>query len=192
MEAGQSDEIRKAKWKITKLKKDIYNYVTLNNYKLKYESTLENIFIWMTKEVSEKLILVDTNISKILDSIYQNLNSNNNVDWSNSIHNCRRLLYEVANIVFPANNSEKDIWNWKKIKFSDENYIIRLKEYILQKSTSETFKNIVWSNLEYIWDKIWAIYNASTKWSHIIISEKREAERYVINTYLLLSDILSL
>lgn len=187
-----NDEIRKASWKLSKLKKDLYNYVAGINYWLKYEGTIEYIFSWMKEEVSSKIIWIDSSLETILSSIYDNLKSNNNVDWSNAVHNCRRLLYELANVLFPATNDEKDIWWWKKIKFSDENYILRLKEYILTKSWSKTFQKIVWNNLEYIGDKIWVIYNASTKWSHIVIDDKKEAERYVINTYILLSDILSL
>jgi len=49
----------------------------------------------------------------------------------------------------------------------------------------------VGSHLDYIGDRIDSIYNASTKGTHAKVS-KEEAERYVIYTYLLLSDLLSL
>jgi len=72
-----------------------------------------------------------------------------------------------------------------------KNYVIRLKQYIKEKASSENFSRIVGSHSDYIGIRIDAIYKASTKGTHSKVTQE-EAERYVIYTYLLLGDILSL
>lgn len=133
---------------------------------------------------------------RIIKSIQNNLLSDNPNERANATHNCRRLLKQFADNIIPVdkNQLEIKIWTWKKekiLKLWDEQYINRLKNYIKDKSKSEKFQEIVGSTLDFIWNRLDAIYNASNKWTHADVS-KNEAERYVIFTYLLIADILEL
>ncbi len=178
--------------KLAKLKHSIHKYVIETNYELKYWNTIYSIFDNLRENTLAKIWTVYPGWLEILSSIYDNLQSENKTDWSNAIHNCRRVLHELSNILYPPSDEEIDIGWWKKLKLNNEKYIARLKQYIKAKSSSETFTNIVWSSLEYIGDRLDAIYVSSTKWSHVLINNKEEAERYVIYTFILLSDILNL
>ena len=180
---------------LSKIKVHIYQYVLGKNYELKYGNTIYEIFERTKINVTEKISKTSKESLKILSSIYDNLNSDNSTDWSNAVHNCRRVLYEISNILYPPSKKEIEIWQWKnkkKLKLDDGNYVIRLKQYIKDREKSETFNAIIWSSLDFFSDRIDSLYKSSAKWSHIIIKNKIEAERYVIYTFMLLNDILSL
>lgn len=93
--------------------------------------------------------------------------------------------------MYPATDEEIDIGNNKKIKLSDENYIARLKQFVKINKDSNSFTKVVGSNLEYIGDRIDSIYKSTTKGTHAEV-EQKEAESYVMYTYMLIGDILEL
>lgn len=174
-----------------KIRANIYQYVLEKNYELKYWNTVETIFSWIVFNVEEKLPQISSEANEILSTIYDNLLSDKNEDWSNAVHSCRKVFQLFVDNLRPTSNEDKVLEWWKKIKMWQENYINRLIDYIESMSSSNTFKNIVWWELKYIWERIDWIYNSLNKWTHKWL-EKKEAERYVIYTFLLLSDIMSL
>lgn len=78
------------------------------------------------------------------------------------------------------------------IKMGKENYINRLVDFIQNNSESERFTEIVGSHLDYIGNRLDSIFHAAQKGSHDTILIKEEAERYVVYTYLIVGDILTL
>lgn len=106
------------------------------------------------------------------------------------MHSCRRILQEMADVIYPPR--EDKVIKGKTIKLGAENYINRLIAYVDEYADSETFENIVGSNLSYLGERLNAIYKAANKGSHAIITTKEEADRYVIYTHLVIGDILSL
>ncbi len=177
--------------KIDQLKVAYYRYVLGVYYELKFGNISEDIFSkkrgFVDKVLSEKLLEA---IKKFV-SIYENLRSKNEEDWANAVHSCRRLLSDIADYLYPPSDESIAIGKDKTIKLDTGNYIARLKQYIKNKTESERFIEIVGSHLDYIGDRVDSIYNASSKGTHAKVT-KEEAERYVIYTYLLLSDILDL
>lgn len=176
--------------KIDQLKVAYYKYILSVYYQLKFGNINEVIF-------SKRRLIVDKLLSEKLPeafqkfiSIYENLRSENGEDWANSVNSCRRLLADVADYLYPSGSDVIKV-DKNKIKLNDANYIARLKQYIKTKTKSKRFNDIIGSNLDYIGNRIDSIYAAASKGTHSKIL-KDEAERYVIFTYLLLSDILSL
>jgi len=176
--------------KINQLKIGYYNYVLGVYYELKFGDITEGIF-------DKRKLVVDKYLSSSLPetlkkfvSVYENLRSTNEEDWANAVHSCRRVIKDIADFLYPSSSKEIEIPGGK-IKLDDEHFIARLKEYIKQKIDSERFIEIVGSQLDYIGDRIDAIYAASAKGTHAKVTQD-EAERYVIYSYLLLGDILDL
>lgn len=176
--------------KVDQLKVAYYNYALGVFYELKFENITEEIF-------QKRKLLVDKYLGENLPetfkkfvSVYENLGSGNEEDWANAVHSCRRVIKDIADFLYPPSDLEIEI-EGKKVKLDNERYIIRLKQYIKGKSDSKNFLKIVGSHLDFIWDRIDAIYKSSTQGSHTKVT-REEAERYVIYSYLLLGDILSL
>lgn len=118
------------------------------------------------------------------------MKSDNPEDWANAVHGCRRLLQDVADALFPA--QEDRVSNGKTIKLGADNYINRLIAFIEDSSKSRRYNEIVGSTLGYIGGRLDSVFKAAQKGSHSEISNRDEAERYVIYTYMTVGDILTL
>ncbi|KAF0140007.1 MAG: hypothetical protein FD122_2768 [Stygiobacter sp.] len=172
----------------------VYKCLINKYYQLRFSEIPQRIFERTKSKVENKLKDLIPDSIKQFVSIYDNLNSDNQEDWSNAVHSCRRILQALADKCYSPNHDgkteiEKDS---KKIKVGVENYINRLVLFIESKPTSQNFQNIVGSHLEYLGNRIDAVYNASSKGSHTVITNREEAERYIIFTYLLVGDVLEL
>jgi hypothetical protein len=112
------------------------------------------------------------------------MDSNNSEGWANAVHSCRRILSEFADSLYPPSETPISI-NGKMIKVGKDQYINRLI-----KSESVTYK-VVGSDLENIRGRLNAINDAVCKGTHTDVITQ-QASRYIIHTYLLISDILVL
>lgn len=176
--------------KLDQLKIGYYYYVLGVLYELKYNALTENIFEKKKLIVDKKLAVDLPKTFQKFVSVYENLRSGKEENWANAVHSCRRIIKDVADFLYPPSETEIEV-DGKRFKLNDENYILRLKQYIKDKQDSDKFKSVVGSHLDYIGDRIDSIYSSSTKGSHANVTQE-EAERYVIYTYLLLGDILGL
>ncbi|MDE6001672.1 MAG: hypothetical protein K2G96_05080 [Clostridia bacterium] len=177
------------KW-IQKISGCLYNYVLKIYYKLSYGNIVEDTFTKSRLEVNDKLsVLCPKAIEKFI-TVYNNMDSNDPEDWANAVHSCRRILVDLADVLYPAKDEPLFV-NGKKISVGKDQYINRLIQFIESKSDSETYAGIVGADLESIGKRIDAISNAACKGTHSEVT-KEEASRYIIHTYLLISDIVSL
>ena len=128
-------------------------------------------------------------------SVYENLTSENSKDWSNAVHSCRRILQDTADVIYPAREDKTinlDNGKTKIIKLGVDNYINRIITYVDEQSDSKRFEEIVGSQMKYLGERLDAIFKAAQKGSHNIITSRQKADRYVIYTYLIVGDLLSL
>lgn len=183
-------EIQKYSDRIEKVKGSIYKYILKINNQLKYGDFVEDIFNKNREIVNKKLSELCPEAIQKFVSVYENMDSSNPEDWSNAVHSCRRIIKDVADSLYKP-SEENIISNGKSIKIGNDNYINRLILFIESKSNNKTYNSVIKSNLNSIGEKLDSINNAVCKGTHTNV-EKYEAERYVIYTYLLLGDIISL
>ena len=128
-----------------------------------------------------------------LAAVYENLQSENPEDWANAVHSCRRILQDLADVLYPARADIEEEINGKKriIKLGADNYVNRLIAFLEEKTDSERFEEIVGSHLKFIGDRLDSVFHAAQKGSHAVVT-KDEADRYVVYTYLVVGDILRL
>lgn len=177
---------------IASSKSFIYDYVLEKNYELKYSKLNSDIFERTQLRVDGVMMDILPETIKKFTSVYSNLLSENDEDWSNAVHSCRRILQDLADEIYPARDEPRILPSGKKINVGKEQYINRLISYIDEHSESSRFKELVGSNISYIGERLDSIFKAAQKGSHKIISSQDEADRYVIYTYLLVGDILRL
>lgn len=178
--------------KLQLLKNGYYSYVLSVYYERKFENIAEDIFTKRKILVDQALVQKVPDAAEKFVAVYENLKSSNSEDWANAVHSCRRIIKDVADMLYPPSDKEIEVGNGDKLKLDDVHYIARLKQYIKEQGKSGKFNQVVGSQLDFIGDRIDSLYRAATKGTHKNKIEKEEAERYVIYTYLLLADILSL
>jgi len=126
---------------------------------------------------------------------YDNLRSENPEDWSNAVHSCRRILQDLADAVFPATDEDRQVQDeggMKKVKLGKGHYINRIIAFLGDRSSSARFEQIVGSHLRFVGDRLDAVFSAAQKGSHQTILRREEADRFVVYTYLIVGDVLSL
>lgn len=131
-----------------------------------------------------------------LIAIQTNLRSSNPELWANSVNSVRRLLEDLADLVFPAQVEDRsriaEDGDETRIALGKPNYINRIVAFVEDNSGSQTFTKIVGSHLRYVGERLDAAFAASQKGSHAEISTREEADRYVQCALTLVTDILSL
>ncbi|MBA7653284.1 hypothetical protein ES703_61131 [subsurface metagenome] len=172
----------------------IHEYVLKKYSELKFSSIADDIFSRIRERVDIGIGKHLPDSIKRFSAIYTNLQSENPEDWSNAVHSCRRILKDLADAIFPPRDPIiiNIDGNEKEIKLGKEQYINRIITFIEEKSNSNSYKKIVGSNLTFIEDRLNAVLEASHKGTHDTIISKVEADRYVVYTYMIIGDILTL
>lgn len=172
----------------------IYSFVSGVYDELLFSSFASDVFDRTRLRVDQKIGDVIPDAVKRFAAVYENLRSENDEDWSNAVHSCRRILQDAADALYPAR--EDKVVNpgpkQRVIKLGADNYINRLIAYVEDNSSSERFDEIVGSHMKYLGERLDSIFQAAQKGSHNVISTQDEADRYVIYTYLVIGDILQL
>ena len=192
---GIRNKVSLASRRLSERRALIYGYVLRKHHELRFSGIADDIF-------SRVRGRVDTGIGKTipksvqkLSAIHDNLRSENAEDWSNAVHSCRRILQDLADAVFPPQEEDRvKITSGKKItiKLGKEQYINRLIAFIEDHSSSKRFEDLVGSHLSFIGDRLDSIIQAAQKGTHDEIVSSYEADRYVLYTYMVVGDILSL
>lgn len=188
-------EIAQTSKRLSSRRTFIYSYAQRKYYELKYSGIAEDIFSRI-REKSDKLIgsFLPDSVQKF-SAVYENLLSENTEDWSNAVHSCRRILQDLADRIFPPQKEERVKQVGKKeirIQLGAENYVNRIICFVEDNGKSSRFEEIVGSHLQYLGERLDSIFSAAQKGSHKTIMSREEADRYVVFTYMIVGDVLSL
>ncbi|MDD4065504.1 MAG: hypothetical protein PHY11_00725 [Bacilli bacterium] len=174
--------------RIAKVTGALYEYVLNTRNALEYENVVTDGINHYKELVDNELVKYCPESLKKFLSTYENLKSQNKEDWANAVHSCRRILKDLADSLFPANSVPANV-KGKEVIIDDDHYINRLMQFLSNSIGLDTTKSIVGSTLQNVGERIDAIYESSNKGTHANVT-KKEAERYIIYTYLLVGDIL--
>lgn len=169
----------------------VYGFVLTKHFELRVSSAAEDIFEGYRKRIDNYLGNLISDELRRLDSIRENLESDNPEDWANAGHSCRRLLQAVADNLYPPSDQPVTAANGQSVKIGKENYINRLIMFCENKMTSGVSFKVMSSDLKYIGERLDAVFAAAQKGSHAEI-DLSEAQRFVIHTYLVIGDVLDL
>ena len=169
----------------------IYEYTSRRHYELKFSGAAQDVFATVRDAVDRDIgNLVPTAVQKFA-AVYENLKSDNPEDWSNAVHSCRRILQDLADAVYPPQTAKRVTSDGKEINVGPDAYINRLVCFAEDNSSSDRFSELVGSHLRFLGDRLDAVFRAAQKGSHSIVGQA-EANRYVVYTYMISGDILSL
>ena len=80
----------------------------------------------------------------------------------------------------------------QSVKLGKDNYINRIVAFVEDSTGSERYEHLVGSHLRFVGERLDSIFRAAQKGSHGTIVSREESDKYVIYTYLIVGDILSL
>lgn len=169
----------------------VHKYVVDQLAELKFSGVADNVFSRIRLHVDARIAKLVPDATRKFLAIHDNLASENTEDWSNSVHSCRRILQDLADALFPA-QEVRTLNGGKEIKLGVENYINRLTCFVEDRSGSERYNEVVGSHLSFLGNRLDALFKAAQKGSHTTIHSREEADRYVVFTYMVVGDILNL
>lgn len=183
----------KARERLSSRRSFIYSYVLKRHHELKFSGIADDIFSRIRESVDASIGTKVPTAAQMLTAVYENLQSENSEDWANAVHSCRRILQALADALYPSREDKIVDVNGKSktIKLGTDNYVNRLIAFLEERSDSERFQEVVGSHLGFMGERLDSVFRAAQKGSHSTVS-KVEADRYVIYTYLVVGDILSL
>jgi len=179
---------------IGKRRSFIYQYLSDIYYELKYSIATGDSFSRIRSNVDSNIAELIPNSLKKFTAIYDNLESENSEDWSNAVHSCRRVLQDLADALYPAREYVTKKINGKErtIKLGPDAYINRLIAYAEENADSARFQEIVGSHMGFLGERLDSVFQAAQKGSHAEIVTRSEADRYVVYTYMVVGDLMSL
>jgi hypothetical protein len=189
-----SETINECSKFIAQRKAYIYEFLCNAYYELRYSDVTGDSFSRIRSLVDTNLVNLVPNALQKFTAIYDNLESDNTEDWSNAVHSCRRVLQDLADVLYPPTEDKiiqiggKD----KALKLGADAYINRLIAYAEVHSDSERYEEIVGSHMRFLGERLDSIFRAAQKGSHAEITTKGEADRYVVYTYMIVGDLLAL
>jgi len=173
----------------------IYRYALRKHYELKFSGIADDIFSRIRQRVDEAIGSTVPDAVQKLSAVHDGLLSDNPEDWANAVHSCRRILKDLADAVFPPRSEDRVVkqeTSERTIHLGPDNYVNRIMCYVEDNSASTRFTEIVGSHLAYLGDRLDSVSKAAQKGSHKGIVRREEADRYVVYTYLIVGDVLSL
>lgn len=188
------NDMQRATGELAFRRTSVYDYAIRKHYEIRFSSLAEDVFGRIRSRIDSSIGGAVPDAVRKLTAVHDNLVSDNPEDWSNASHSCRRVLQDLADAVFPPQDTSRTRFvdgKETKIKLGADQYINRLIAYIEDSSASSRFKEIVGSHLHYIGDRLDALFRAAQKGSHSTVTQE-EADRCVVYTYLIVGDILSL
>lgn len=169
----------------------VYQYVVKIYHELRFGAAVATAFENLRSTVDTQIATVVPDALPILSTALENAQTDNPEQWKNAAKACRDLIKATADALRQP-GPDKEIDSGKRvIKMGNENYVNRLVDWIEEHSISATKKNLVKSDLEHLGERLDATAGSGNKGTHAKVS-KVDASRFIVGTYVLLGDILSL
>lgn len=175
---------------VSGLRNKIADFIDEIILELEYGAIPEEIFETLRAEVDQKLANLSPNTIEKLKNAYEKLGSGRTEDWSHVASTCRRVIKDVADVVFPPQDTPQKGKDGKEHVVDDRHVINRIIAGInadLGKGKNATFTQAM---IDYIGTFLSGIQEYASKGDHSTF-QKTDAVRCLVYTYMLLGDILN-
>lgn len=176
---------------LERIKQRTHNYLSNTEKQLMYGQIHLDIFGKNREYVEIELgkICPDA-IDKFL-SAYRRLKEDEPESRAQALTSCRRLLKSFADTLYPSRPDPVKCYDGVTRILTDDRYISRLWQYIYENTKNSRSRELVIAELQDLGNRLDKIYNLANKGTHADVSEF-EANQCVIQTYLLIGDILKI
>lgn len=185
------ESIKRNRNHLAKIRSGIYAYVFGVYSKYTFEAVLDTIFNQIKEEVDAKLqILVPDALSQFT-SAFNRLRDGEGEDFSQAVSTCRNVLDSFADAVYPPKSgAEVTLSDGEKVKIGKDSYKNRIIAFIDDNSPKTSDTLLTKARAEELTKRLFHIHRVLSKGAKSKIT-KAEAQRYVVETYLLIGELIS-
>ena len=164
----------------------IHEYASEKYLELRFGDAIESSFTRIRESADGVLVGLVPDSANQLAAAFELVSSDKPDHWSDAAAYCRKLIIAVADKLVPPGS---DIGGRAS---GAENYVNRLVDWIeQQQQQSETRNGVILSDLRYYGERLDAFVDAGNKGAHASVT-RRDADRFIVGTYILLSDVVML
>lgn len=163
----------------------VHDYVTTKNLELRFGAAVETAFENVRRSVDSSIVKLVPDAMPILTTALENAQTDNQIQWNNAAKACRDLIKSAADALRPAGPDVNGI------KMNEDSYINRLVDWIQNNIQSTTKRDLIATDLKHLGERLDAVTDSGHKGAHHDVT-KEDASRFIVGTYLLLGDILTL
>ncbi|MFV5586070.1 helix-hairpin-helix domain-containing protein [Acinetobacter oleivorans] len=169
---------------ISYIKRACHAYLTKLYDNLKFSGTITSSFDLLKNAVDDRLLDLDPEIATQLMLAFKAVSSDNKEEWSHALTTCRRLLENLADKLYPAN----DLVIGKR-SFKQNQFINRLWQFMNDSIESEGNRDLAQTHVNFLGSWLEKTNKLTNKGVHFDVSQL-EATKAVFHLYLMLADLL--
>lgn len=174
------------------IKNNVYSKTTDVLIELKFDKIESDIFNETRNFVDQELNEICPNALQKLTETYENLiSSDSPLKLQQVAFACRTVLDDFADSVYPPKDEKVVGFDDKPHPVKDSHHVNRIIQYAYENTDSDSTKDFMKANLEYLNNFIRNIYEQANIGTHSE-RQKEHANRCVIYTYLVLGDVIRL
>lgn len=176
---------------IKKLENKVHEFLSSTEKQILYEKINEDIFEQNRRYVDSKLNSIAPEALEKFIIAYNRLKERNSESRSQALLSCRRILKSVADNIYTPIEKPVICSDGKERKLTDDKYINRLLQFVNENSKGSAEKDLIIAQITDLGNRLKSIDALASKGVHDDVSEY-EVNQCVIQTYLLIGDILHL
>ncbi len=171
------------------IKNRVYDFLSQTEKQLLYGQFHADIFEQNRQYVELRLNQVCPTAFKELVSALQRIKENTPETRAQALLSCRRLFKDLSDVFYPPASEPVTGEDGKTRNLSDEKYINRLWQFILDKTRKSTSVDLLQASLSDLGNRLDRIYEFTNKGVHAEV-EEFEMNQCLMQTYLLVGDLL--
>jgi len=176
---------------LTSVGQRVHDFLSITEKQLLYGQLNSDIFEQNRQYVDTKLRNIAPEALEQLTTAYRRLGEGDPESRSHALTSCRRILKSFADKLYPARDELVLGPDGRKRKLTDNKFISRLWQFVADKISGSKSGDLLLAQIKYLGNRIDRIHDLTCKGIHGKVS-KFEVNQCVIQTYLLIGDILRL
>lgn len=174
---------------LSRIRNRVYDYLSVVEKELVYGSPQSTLFERNRQRVQSKLNELAPHVARQMDIAFIRVGQSDIEAPSHAMSSCRRALKAIADAVYPATKTPAIGADGKAHEMTDDKYVSRLWQFVYEALGNSRVSAVVRATVDDIGRRIETVDGLSSKGVHTIVPT-HEAEQCVMQTYLLLSEIL--
>jgi hypothetical protein len=176
---------------LARVSQRVHMYLSRVEKELMFGQLNADIFERNRRYVDEHLALLAPDALTQLVSAYKRVSEGDVEARAQGLLSCRRVLKSLADALYPAKPDPVLGADGKSRVLTDDKFVARLWQFVWERLGGSASAKLLLATVNDIGGRLDALYKLSCKGAHSTVS-LGEAEQTLINTYLLIGDLLRL
>lgn len=176
---------------LSRVRRRVWDFLTRAEQELGYGAVGAEVFADYRAYVDRRLIEVAPEALDQLQSAYARVSEGTPEARAQAVLSCRRVLKSVADVLYPPTDIPLVGPDGVERQLTDDRWVSRLWQFVVDRSGDSRFRKAIQSNMSDLGSRIDAMNDLTSKGVHEA-AEPYEVQQAVIQTYVLIGDLLRL